>query len=574
MSNFTIRETEEARQRYVAVDGTMRQSVEQARLRLGVLGILFGLCCCVIIGRLTELAVFKHDSVPPKQIAEEQSETGRGNIIDRNGNLLATSLDTASVYADPTKVQDAKEAARKLASVFTDMSYGELLQKLQSEEKFVWIKREISPKQEYQVELLGLPGVDFRHGQTRFYPYGAEPVHVVGFTDVDGKGTAGVEHSFNSLLNQGQQLQLSIDMRVQHVLRRELSQAIVDFNGIGGCGIVMDVHTGEIIAMTSLPDFDPHEVGSASDEARFNRDTLGVYEMGSTFKVFNTAMALDSGKVKLADSFPVGNPIRIGKFTIHDFEKIKPWLSVAEIFAYSSNIGSLEEALVVGTETQQKFLASLGLTHKSPIELPEVGEPMAPRPWTKVNTMTIAFGHGMSVSPIQLATGVAAIINGGVLHKPTLIKAAEGTEPAGSRVITPETSDLMRRLMRLQVVEGTGKNANVTGYLVGGKTGTAEKVVHGSYGKKALLSSFVGVFPMTDPKYLVLAMVDEPKPNAHSYGFATGGWVSAPAVGRVISQIGPLLNMDPMDETTPDVTQAMALETDGKVHKVALTTTE
>ncbi len=575
MTDFTIRESEEARQRTVAVDGTMRQSVEQARIRLFVLGTLFALCCSVVIGRLTELAVFRHNpTAPVAQATEELPHSGRGNIIDRNGNLLATSLDTASLYADPSKVQDAKDAAKKLAGVFPDMSYGELLQKLQSDEKFVWLKREISPKQEYQVQLLGLPGVDFKHGETRFYPYGAEPVHVVGFTDIDGKGTAGVEHSFNSLLGQGQQLQLSVDMRVQHILRRELGQAIVDFNGIGGCGLVMDVHTGEVIAMVSLPDFDPHEAGSASEEARFDRSTLGVYEMGSTFKVFNTAMALDSGKVKLTDSFDVGHPIKIGKFTIHDFERIKPWLNVSEIFAYSSNIGSLQEALVVGTETQQRFLASLGLTHRSPIELREVGDPMAPNPWTKVNTMTIAFGHGMSVSPIQLATGVAAIINGGVLHKPTLLKNADGTQPAGVRVISPETSDTMRRLMRLQVVEGTGKNANVTGYLVGGKTGTAEKVVHGSYGKKALLSSFVGVFPMTDPKYLVLAMVDEPKPNAHSYGFATGGWVSAPPVGRVISQIGPLLGLDPMDETTPEVTEAMALETDGKVHKVALTTTE
>ncbi len=574
MTDWTIRETEEARQRVVAVDGTMRQSVEQARHRLMVLGAVFALCCTVVIGRLTELALKRGDTPDRPAVAQVEERSGRGNIIDRNGDLLATSLDSASLYADPSKVQDAKEAAHRLAALFPDLTYGELLQKLQGDERFVWLKRDITPRQQYQVELLGLPGIDFRHGETRIYPYGAEPVHVVGFTDIDGKGTAGIEDTFNNLLAGGEQMQLAIDMRVQHVMRRELAQAIEDFHGIGGCGIVMDVHTGEILSMVSLPDFDPHDAGTAGEEARFDRDTAGVYEMGSTFKVFTTAMALDSGKVKLGDSFDVAHPIHIGKFAIHDFERIKPWLNVSEIFAYSSNIGSLQEALVVGTDEQQKFLASLGLTHRSPIELPEIGAPLAPHPWTRVNTMTIAFGHGMSVSPMQLVTGIAAIINGGVLHKPTLMKLPEGSQPAGVRVISPETSDLMRRLMRLQVVEGTGKNANIAGYLVGGKTGTAEKVEHGAYGKHALLSSFVGVFPMTDPKYLVLAMVDEPKPNAHSAGFATGGWVSAPAVGRVIGQIGPLLGIDPMDDTAPQVTEAMALETDGKVHKVALTTTE
>jgi cell division protein FtsI (penicillin-binding protein 3) len=575
MTDFTIRETPEERQRIVAVDGTMRNTMDRARVRLVVVGVVFMLCCLAVVLRLTELAVFKHADEPDRDIASvTEHSAARADIVDRNGDLLATSLETASLYADPAKVLDAKDAAKKLVTVFPDLTYGEVLQKLQSEERFVWIKRDITPKQEYQVQMLGLPGLDYRNGETRIYPFGPGAVHVVGFTDIDGKGMAGVERSFNSLLNQGgaKPLQLSIDMRIQHIMRRELAQAIEDFNGIGGCGIVMDVHTGEVLSMVSLPDFDPHDAGSASEEARFNRNTLGVYEMGSTFKVFTTAMALDSGKVKLTDSFNVA-PYHAGKFVIHDFERIKPWLTVPEIFEYSSNIGSLQEALVVGTEDQQRYLTSLGMTRPSPIELPEIGAPLAPHPWSRINTMTIGFGHGMSVSPIQLATGVSAIIDGGVMHKPTLIKQASGEQPEGVRVISPETSELMKKLMRLQVVEGTGKNANVDGYLVGGKTGTAEKVKHGVYGKKALLSSFVGVFPMTDPKYLVLAMVDEPKPNAHSAGFATGGWVSAPAVGRVISQIGPLLNLDPI-ETTSEVTEAMALPTDGQIHRVSMTTSE
>jgi cell division protein FtsI (penicillin-binding protein 3) len=574
MTDYTIRDTPEARQRIVAVDGTMRAAMDRARTRLLVVGIGFSLACFVVVLRLSEIAILKHVDAPEHEIAAltETHGASRADIVDRNGDLMATSLDTASLYADPSKVLDPKDAAKKLATLFPDLTYGELLQKLQSDGKFVWIKRGITPKQEYQVQMLGLPGLDYRHDETRIYPYGPAAVHVVGFSDIDGKGMAGIERSFNNVLSQGgKPLQLSVDMRIQHIMRRELSQAIQDFNGIGGCGIVMDVHTGEILAMVSLPDFDPHDAGSAPQEARFNRDTLGVYEMGSTFKVFTTAMALDSGKVKLTDSFNVA-PYHVGKFTIHDFERTKPWLTVPEIFAYSSNIGSLQEALVVGTEEQQRFLASLGLTHASPIEIPEIGHPIAPNPWTRTNTMTIGFGHGMSVSPIQLATGISAIINGGILHKPTLIKQLADDVQPGTRVISAETSDLMKRLMRLQVVEGTGKNANVAGYMVGGKTGTAEKVLNGHYGKKALLSSFVGVFPMTDPKYLVLAMVDEPKPNAHSDGFATGGWVSAPAVGRVISQVGPLVNMDPIDEQAPSVTEAMALSNEGSVHKVSMRT--
>ena len=573
MSDYTIRETSESR-RLVAVGGTMRQALELAKLRLLVLGGLFALCCLVVVLRLTELAVFSHsgEADRPEATAAISAIASRANILDRNGNLLATSLETASLYADPAKIIDPKDAAMHLVDVFPDLTYGEVLQKLQSEERFVWIKRDITPRQVYDVQLLGIPGLDFKHGDTRIYPFGPSTVHVVGFTNIDGHGMAGIERSFNSLLTTNDKpLELSLDVRLQHIMRRELAQAIQDFTGIGGCGIIMDVQTGEILSMVSLPDFDPHEAGSAPDQARFNRNTLGVYEMGSTFKVFNTAMVLDSGKVRMTDSFDATHPLHVGRFTIDDFEKMRRWMTVPEIFAYSSNIGSVQEALVVGTETQQHFLASLGLTKISPLELPELGAPLVPHPWNQINTMTIAFGHGMSVAPIQLATGVAAIVNGGILHKPTLIKQT-GEVDAGTRVISENTSQLMRRLMRLQVVEGTGKNANVPGYLVGGKTGTAEKVLNGSYGKKALLSSFVGVFPMTNPRYLVLAMVDEPKPNAHSYGFATGGWVAAPAVGHIIAQAGPLLGIDPLDESSPEVTEAMALDNAGKIDRVALST--
>ncbi len=325
-------------------------------------------------------------------------------------------------------------------------------------------------------------------------------------------------------------------------------------------GIVMDVNTGEVIAMVSLPDFDPNTPGTANEQTIFNRATLGTYEMGSTFKIFNTAMALDDGVATLASSYDATNPIQIGHFVIHDDHPQRRWLTVPEIFEYSSNIGSAKMAMAAGTDRQKEFLGRLGLLKAPSFELPEIGAPLVPSPWRMINTMTIAFGHGISVSPLQMATAVSAVVNGGILRRATLIKRPAGYAPSGQQVLSARTSEEMRRLLRLVVERGTGKLANAPGYLVGGKTGTAEKVAAGRYERHGLLSSFIGVFPITEPRYLVMISVDEPQGTRASHGFATGGWVAAPAVGRVVERMAPLMGIPPVDEESPEIRRSLVVD--------------
>lgn len=539
------------------------QALEQGRARLLVTAALFALGFLAVAGRMAEVAILNRGAEPAlaQAASAQMPQTGRADIVDRNGVLLATTLTTASLYADPALILDPEEAADRLLSVLPHLDRHALLEKLTSDRRFVWLERNITPRQQYEINRLGIPGIAFQREERRVYPHGALAVHAVGFTGVDNNGLAGIEQTFDALLRQsGEPLRLSLDLRLQHILRRELQAAVAEFRAIGGAGLILDVHTGEVLALVSLPDFDPHRPPGPDDEALFNRVTLGVYEMGSTFKIFNTALALESGKIQLHDAFDATRPIRVGRYTISDFHPENRWLSVAEIFQHSSNIGSVRMALEVGTEAQRDFLARLGLLRPSPVELPEVGTPMAPAKWREINTMTIAFGHGIAVSPIQLASAVAATINGGILHPPTLLRRDSGAEVPGQRVISPQTSDQMRRLMRLVVTDGTAKGADAPGFLVGGKTGTAEKPQGRRYSRKAQLSSFVGAFPMTDPKYLVIAMLDEPKGTKATFGFATGGWTAAPVVGRVIRQMGPLVGLQPVDESRPEIRHALDIE--------------
>jgi cell division protein FtsI (penicillin-binding protein 3) len=335
----------------------------------------------------------------------------------------------------------------------------------------------------------------------------------------------------------------------------------------------MDVHNGEVLALVSLPDFDPNHPGDIDGGASFNRTTQGVYEMGSTFKIFTAAMALESGTVDLDGGYDATEPIHIGRFTIRDYRPKRRWLTIPEILIYSSNIGAAKMASDVGIASQRAFMRKLGMLTSAAIELPEVGVPLVPSPWRKINTMTVAYGYGLAVSPIQLATGVATMVNGGIFYPATLLprspRASEETEEAktnehapeagepGSRVISPETSKQIRRLMRLVVAKSTGKKAAVNGYLVGGKTGTAEKSAGGGYSKKALLSSFVSAFPMTAPRYVLFVMLDEPKGTKKTFGYAGGGWVAAPVVRRVIARIAPMLGIPPVNESSPEIQSEM-----------------
>lgn len=533
----------------LALEGVEKQALETGRNRLVVAGAVIAFAFIAVAVRLVDIAVLTGGEPRIARSTPPHAATARADVVDRNGVLLATSLPVVSLYANPGEILDAAEAAAKIATVFPEMDREQLRARLASSGRFVWIKRNLTPREQYDVNRLGIPGLAFQGGERRVYPQGRAAAHVLGFTDVDGRGIAGIEKKFDARLIEGEEaLALSIDVRVQDILREELAQQMTRFRAIGAAGIVLDVETAEVLAMVSLPDFDANDsAGVAGSEAAFNRATKGVYEMGSTFKLFTTAMALDSGTVGLRDGYDASRPIQIARFTITDFHGKNRWLSVPEILVYSSNIGTAKMALDVGVRLQREYLGAFGMLKTSPVELPETGAPLAPARWREINAMTIAYGHGLAVSPLQLASGVAALVNGGVLRPATVFKRDPGKIPEGTAAISEETSRHMRELMRLVVLHGTGKMANVPGYAVGGKTGTADKQTGRGYRRDARMASFVGAFPIHAPRYVVLVMVDEPKGNASTQGYATGGWIAAPVVRRVVERLGPLVGLPPDD---------------------------
>ncbi|HEV2333941.1 MAG TPA: penicillin-binding protein 2, partial [Stellaceae bacterium] len=506
----------------VVADERASALLETCRTRMIATAALFALVFAVVALRLVEIVVLAGgaaESHVGRIHAAAMPPTARADIVDRDGRLLATTLNSPSLYADPRQIIDAKEAVRAVTSVLTDLDPAEVYAKLTSAKGFVWIKRQLTPRQEYEVNRLGIPGLQFKHEVRRVYPFGDLASHVVGFCGVDNSGLAGIERALDSSVKSSPgPIQLSLDARVQFILHEELSKVISDFTAKGGAGIIMDVRTGEIIAMVSLPDFDPNHPGMAdpnlspadAKERIFNKVTLGDYEMGSVFKLFTAATALDSGVATMTKQYDAGHKIHIGRFTIEDYHGKNRSLSVPEIIMYSSNIGAARMALDTGGERQRDYLGRFGLLAPEPIELSEVAKPHYPKPWREINVMTIAYGHGISVSPLHVATAVSAIVNGGVLHRPTLLKLTPGSIPPGEQVISQKTSEQMRKLMRLVVEFGTARFGAAPGYVVGGKTGTAERVERGAYARHSLRSSFLGVFPMNDPKYLILTMISEP----------------------------------------------------------------
>ena len=546
----------------IEFESTKKKAIDTARTRLLIGGALMAAAFFVVGVRLFDVVVFNANDNLRRAAAREivrPSTMSRADIVDRNGTLLATNLRTASLYANPHKISDPDIAAARIAQVLPDVSEEVLAAKLAADKSFVWVRRNLTPRQKFLVNHLGIPGLDFQDEEQRVYPHGHLAAHIVGFTNVDNVGIAGIEQSMDAAIAGAKEpLRLSVDIRVQQILRQELAAQIEKFKAIGGGGIVMDVRSGEVVSMVSLPDFDPNAPAQAPDETRFNRITLGVYELGSVFKIFNHAIALETGAATLTKRYDATKPIRISRFRISDFHAENRWLTVPEIFEHSSNIGSAKMALDIGTETQRNYLGHLGLLRRTSIELPEQAQPMYPAQWREINTMTIAYGHGIAVSPLHLASAVAATVNGGILRPATLIRART-PETGGVQVFSAETSDKMRRLLRLVVEKGTGKNAEAPGYLVGGKTGTAEKQVNGSYKRNALISSFVGVFPANAPRFVVYAMLDEPKGIKESYGYATGGWTAAPVVGSVITRMAPLFAITPFDKEAPEIVRALTV---------------
>jgi cell division protein FtsI (penicillin-binding protein 3) len=435
--------------------------------------------------------------------------------------------------------------------------------RLASEKKFVYLERQITPREEIAINNLGIPGIDFHPTQQRHYPMGRTAAQVLGGVDVDETGVAGVEAWFNKrLTDENTPLRLSLDVRVQEVVREELLAAMNEFEAIGACGIVMDVNTGEVLAMVSLPDYDANAFRTTPSDDRFNRAVTGMYEPGSTFKLQTASMALDSGLVHIWDEFDASRPIAIGRFTITDFEGKHRWLYLPEVLAYSSNLGAAHIAQTIGAERQRAWLKSMGMFNRVGVELPEAGIPIIQPAanWKEIVTLTVGFGHGISVSPLHVVRGTAAVANGGTLLRPTILGLPPGDRPEGSRVMQQSTSDVMRKLMRLVVTDGFGKSAEVPGYYPGGKTGTAEKVgQHGAYEKHANVAAFVSVFPMNAPRYAVYMMLDEPHGNKSTAGYATAGWVAAPAAGKVIARIGPMLGLMPDIQDAPAINQALAI---------------
>jgi len=489
----------------------------------------------------------------------------RGDIVDRDGEPLARTIDAWIIALHPTKVIGSKlELARNLARLMPEKSEEQYYALLTSGKPFFYLRRRAAPGLVEAVNALGEPGLAVQREPDRLYPQTSLGAHVIGYTDIDGHGVAGMERAFDGYLSdaatRGDPLMLSIDSRLQQALEHELLDAMTTFSALGAAGIVMDIHTGEVLAMTSLPQLNPNAAGQGSQEARFNRATLGVYELGSTFKPFTVAMAMDSGIIKsFGQVYNCPDALRAYGHTITDTHPFGRPCTVAEIMKESSNIGTAQIAAQVGAQRQQYFLGKMGFLGPVKIELKERARALTPgNNWGPLEVMTVGYGRGIAVTPLHLATGYATLFNGGIYRPATLLKVDRRHPPAkGVRVFTEDTSYRMRALLRLVVTQGTGKKADAPGYRVGGKTGTAEKLLNGHYTSSAVVTTFAGVFPMDEPRYVVVAMLDDPKATADTYGFHTAGWNVAPVISRTVSRIAPMLGVHPNKTREPNMAEVL-----------------
>jgi cell division protein FtsI (penicillin-binding protein 3) len=536
----------------------------KARARVGFAMLAFAAIYAVIGGRLVMYATVGDSHGARRSAAQDAIATARPDIVDRNGEILATDVKAPSLFGEPRRIIDKDEAIELLTATLQDLDGGEVRERLVSKKGFVWLKREITPLQQQEIHRLGIPGIGFLRENKRVYPTGNEVAHLIGLVNIDNQGIAGMEkwldtngladlHRAGFATDRLQRpVELSVDLRVEHALRDELLKAKEKYHARAASGLVSNVKTGEIVAMVSVPDFDPNNPKEAHDPERINRLTTGVYEMGSTFKAFTLAMALDSGRVDLNSMWDARGSLQYGKFTIHDDHPLGRMINMKEVFYYSSNVGAARIALSQGVEAHKAFLRKLGQLDRLRTELPESASPLVPRHWGELNTVTISFGHGIAVAPLQAVMGIDALVNGGYLIPPTFLKRTEQEAMAvAKRVIKPETSEKMRYLMRLNAEVGTAKKADVKGYYIGGKTGTAEKVINGHYAKKRVLNAFTAILPADNPRYQLLIMLDEPQPLKETFGFITSGWNAVPTGGNVIARIAPLLGIEPRFDLPP-----------------------
>ncbi|MBN9343117.1 MAG: hypothetical protein BGO76_04260 [Caedibacter sp. 38-128] len=532
----------------------LKCALDCARTRLLIASVFFCFATLIIAGRLFMVTVLR-DGAEPALAEQDLSKPvymGRANITDRNGEILATTIITSSLHANCKIIQNPQAVADRILTVLPNLKRDDLIKRLSSNRRFIWIARHLTPAQRLNILRLGIPGLNFMRDERRIYPQGRLAAHVLGYTDVDNHGISGLEKSLDATLRtKAEPVQLSLDLRLQHVLKDEISKGIQEFGARGGCGVIFDVSTGEILAMTSLPDYDPNHISQTSltEEQLFNKVTLGIYEMGSTMKIINTAMALETETVSLASKFDATHPLQVGRFKVSDFRGKNAWLNVAEIFVYSSNIGAAKMALMAGSEKQKDFMQKLGYLNAPQFELPEVGSPLLPKVWNDPAIITISYGYGLSISPLQLVTGVGTIVGGGLRKFPTLLKR-QGPSPQGERVVSEKTSRIMRELMRLVVKNGTSRKANVPGYMIFAKTGTANLRLGRGYQTDKVMANFIGVLgnDYNEPRYIVYVMLDDPKRLQKTYGFNNAGWNAAPVGGKIIARMAPILGLAPSDK--------------------------
>ncbi len=534
-----------------------RISAERIRLRtLLTLGCVLA-CFVAISGQLVRLAMRAGPDIKASLAEPLGRSWSRPDIVDRNGRLLATDVAVPSLYADPPLVVDLDEAVEKLASVLAGLDTVELRRSLADRSKrFVWIARGLSPRQAQRVHDLGIPGLAFRSELKRAYPQGSLAGHLIGAVNVDNKGLAGIERTLDEMGKvepvQGAMrspkppVRLSLDIGVQHALAEELKRAINHYAATAAAGLVLDARSGEIVGAVSLPEADPARPADWLDTTRRDRLSNGVYELGSIFKTITVALALESGAANLDKLYDVRQGLAAGPYTIKDpYPQGRP-LSVREIFLHSSNVGAGMLALEAGAERQRAFLGRLGLLDPMHTEAGPVAAPLLPKNWGKAETITIGYGHGISVAPLQFAVAVAALLNGGERITATLLASARETAPQ-LRVVSASTSARLREIMRLNVTHaaGTGRRAEVDGYRIGGKTGTAEMPGRGGYQEKAVISSFVGAFPMDAPKYVTLVLLFEPHSGEGVGDRITAGVNAAPTTARIVERITPILGVLP-----------------------------
>jgi cell division protein FtsI (penicillin-binding protein 3) len=553
-------EAENKRRRH---DEMNDKAKNRAEGRLLVLGAVYFLAFSAIGIQMGAMASSKAEE--PRAIASGNPIIGqRADIVDRNGRILATNFDTYALYAQPRQLVDPEGAAARLAEIFPELDAERLVKDLTGSRKFVWIRRQISPEQMQAVHDIGDPGLLFGPREMRLYPNGPVASHVLGGASFGREGVesaevigvAGVERQFDQYLrdpaNEGHPLELSIDLTVQAAAERVLQGGMMLMNAKGAAAILMDVRTGEVISMVSLPDFDPNSrplpltTGSQSDSPLFNRAVQGVYELGSTFKIFAIAQAMELGLVRANTMIDTKGPMTWGRFRISDFHNYGPQLSTTDVIVKSSNIGTARIAQQIGADRQKDFLTTLGFLAPTSIELSEApsGRPLSPRQWSEISTLTISYGHGLSASPLHLAAAYATIANGGTRVTPTLLKSSELQQ--GERVLSPEVAAEAVSMMRQVVVRGTASFGEVPGYEVAGKTGTADKPMPtGGYYKDKVIATFAATFPASAPQYVLVVTLDEPVETSGTEPRRTAGWTAVPVAAEMIRRIAPLLGMRP-----------------------------